>query len=441
MKITTFNLLGTSILSCLTFSSSLRANNNNNPNIILVMVDDMGYGDFGCYGNKVNQTPNIDRLAEKGMKFTDFHTNGAVSSPTRAALMTGRYQQYAGIEGVITAASHRDHGLDPSSITIAKLLRANNYETVIYGKWHLGYPVKHNPIYLGFDKFVGYISGNIDYFSHIDQEGYEDWWHQDKLHPEEGYTTHLITDYAERYLEQKHNKPFFLYLPFEACHGPWQGPNDKPVRGIKNGTYEKYEGRKDTKVVYTEMVKSLDDCMGRIVESLRKTGLEENTLILFFSDNGGSSLSCNAPWSGGKGSLLEGGHRVSSIAYWPKMIKAGSVSDETILTMDVLPTLCEATSTTMEGVFDGESFLQTLISGKKMPERTLFWRTHNSVCARHGDWKLTIDIKSGKTKLVNLSTDIKEKKNLCDQYPNKVRGLQNEIKQWEKGFRNIKQLS
>ena len=167
------------------------------------MADDMGYADFGCYGNTINKTPHIDRLAEKGMKFTDFHTNGAVSSPTRAALMTGRYQQYYGIEGVITAANHRKTGLDPSATTIAKLLRANNYETVIYGKWHLGYQKKFNPIHLGFDQFVGYVSGNIDYFSHIDQEGYEDWWHQDQLHPEEGYTTHLITDYAERYLKQK----------------------------------------------------------------------------------------------------------------------------------------------------------------------------------------------------------------------------------------------
>ena len=147
IKNTTLLLGCSTFLSCLASSFSLSAKSNT-PNIVLIMADDMGYADFGCYGNTINKTPHIDRLAEKGMKFTDFHTNGAVSSPTRAALMTGRYQQYYGIEGVITAANHRKTGLDPSATTIAKLLRANNYETVIYGKWHLGYQKKFNPIHL-----------------------------------------------------------------------------------------------------------------------------------------------------------------------------------------------------------------------------------------------------------------------------------------------------
>lgn len=440
IKNTTLLLGCSTFLSCLASSFSLSAKSNT-PNIVLIMADDMGYADFGCYGNTINKTPHIDRLAEKGMKFTDFHTNGAVSSPTRAALMTGRYQQYYGIEGVITAANHRKTGLDPSATTIAKLLRANNYETVIYGKWHLGYQKKFNPIHLGFDQFVGYVSGNIDYFSHIDQEGYEDWWHQDQLHPEEGYTTHLITDYAERYLKQKHDKPFFLYLPFEACHGPWQGPNDEAIRLIKEGKYETYDGRKDIKTAYREMVESLDECVGRIVKTLEENGLSDNTLVLFFSDNGGAKLSDNSPWSGYKGSLLEGGHRVSFIAHWPQQIKAGSVSNETIMSMDILPTLCEATSTPLEGVFDGHSFLSVLKSNDMMPERILFWRTGNAVCARQGSWKLTLNRKTGHGSLVDLSVDVKEKNNLWNQYPEKIESLRKAIEQWEAGFKEVKQFS
>lgn len=441
MAIKNVKLVKASLLTCLMAPTCIINAQNTTPNVVLIMVDDMGYADFGCYGSTVNKTPNIDRLAKNGIKFTDFHTNGAVSSPTRASLMTGRYQQYYGVEGVITAANHRKCGLDPDAITIAKLLKSNNYETVIYGKWHLGYAVKHNPIYLGFDEFVGYVSGNIDYFSHIDQEGYEDWWHQNKLYPEEGYTTYLITDYAERYLKKEHYKPFFLYLPFEACHGPWQGPTDKPVRGITNGKYENYPGRKDTKTAYTEMVETLDECMGRIITTLEETGLDKNTLVLFFSDNGGANLSNNAPWSGHKGSVLEGGHRVSSIAYWPGKIKAGSVCDETIITMDVLPTLCEVTSTPMNGIFDGYSFWPTILSGKKMPERTLFWRTGNATCARHGKWKLMMNRKTGECILIDLSTDVKEENNLMDQYPGKAKSLLNAIKKWEKNFEDIEQFS
>lgn len=411
------------------------------PNIILIVVDDMGYSDFGCYGNKINKTPNIDNLAKGGVRFTDFHTNGSVSSPTRAALMTGRYQQYAGIEGVITAANHRNCGLNPETITIADLLKANNYETVMYGKWHLGYQVENNPIHYGFDEFVGYVAGNVDYFSHIDQEGYEDWWHQDKKIKEEGYTTNLITDYALKYLQKKHDKPFFMYLPFEACHGPWQGPNDKAIRHIINGKYKVSEGRKDIKNVYKEMVKSLDENIGRIIEGLKVTGLDENTLILLFSDNGGAHLSNNSPWSGGKGSLLEGGHRVSSIVYWPGVIKSGQVSDETIMTMDILPTLCEVSSTPVKGNLDGISFWKVITKQEKMPERLLFWRYNGKVCVRQGDWKLTLNHKNKNTILVNLSEDISEKNNLASKYPQKVKELTEAILNWEKNFENIKKQS
>ncbi len=211
------------------------------PNVIVILVDDVGYGDYACYGHPTHKTPNLDKLASEGIKFTDFHSNGAVSSPTRAALMSGRYQQHFGIEGVITAASHRDVGLPLGTTTIASLLKSNGYKTAMYGKWHLGYPKENNPINYGFEKFVGYVSGNVDYFSHIDQEGYEDWWHQDRLVKEEGYTTHLITEYAERFIAETKDEPFFLYVAHEATHGPWQGPSDSAIRSIEDGEYKTKE--------------------------------------------------------------------------------------------------------------------------------------------------------------------------------------------------------
>ena len=170
-------------------------------NIIIIMADDLGYGDIGCYGNTTIKTPNLDAIAAGGMKFTDFHSNGAVCSPTRAALLTGRYQQRCGIEGVIYAkGSTRETGIPLQEITFAEVLKSAGYKTAIFGKWHLGYNVKFNPTKQGFDEFRGYVSGNVDYHSHIDGAGMEDWWKNDEKVPEEGYSTDLITKHAIRFI-------------------------------------------------------------------------------------------------------------------------------------------------------------------------------------------------------------------------------------------------
>jgi len=164
------------------------------PNIIIILADDYGYGDVGCYGSKRFKTPNIDALAAGGMRFTDFHSNGAVCSPTRAAFLTGRYQQRTGITGVVTAAGHRHTGLDLQEQTIAEVVKPAGYRSALFGKWHVGYAPAYNPVRQGFDEFIGYVSSNIDYHHHLDQTGREDWWKQDELKPEKGYSTDLITD-------------------------------------------------------------------------------------------------------------------------------------------------------------------------------------------------------------------------------------------------------
>ncbi len=205
------------------------------PNFVIIMADDLGYGDIGCYGNSRIKTPNIDRLAEEGTRLTDFHSSGAVCSPTRAGLMTGRYQQRAGIEAVIAAAPNsRTHtlGLQDQEVTFAEQLSKAGYQTAIFGKWHLGYHKQYNPVRHGFGQFRGYVSGNVDFFSHVDQAGQLDWWRDDRIEDEPGYTTHLITRHAVAFIDANHSGPFCLYVPYEPPHYPYQGPDDTPVRTV-----------------------------------------------------------------------------------------------------------------------------------------------------------------------------------------------------------------
>ncbi len=257
------------------------------PNIIFIMADDLGYGGLSCYGNKVIRTPHLDALAGSGVKCTDFHSNGAVCSPTRAALMTGRYQQRSGIEGVITAAGHREVGLALEEKTMAEAMKKLGYATALFGKWHLGYEARFGPVKQGFDEFRGFVSGNVDYHTHIDQEGFFDWWQQDQKKDEKGYLTDLITEDALDFIERKKDGPFFVVLHHGAPHYPLQDRETPGFRKVRNG-----EGRRapqpkvDREAVYVKMVEIMDEGVGRIVAQLEELKLRENTLIVFCSDNG-----------------------------------------------------------------------------------------------------------------------------------------------------------
>jgi arylsulfatase A-like enzyme len=286
------------------------------PNIIIIMADDLGYGDLSCYGGKHAKTPHIDALATGGMKFTDYHSNGAVCSPTRAALITGRYQQRSGISGVVTARGHRHTGLDLKETTFAEVLKSSGYTTALFGKWHLGYQVDFNPAKQGFDYFTGYVSGNIDYKSHYDQEGHEDWWEGTDLKPQEGYSTYLIARHGLRFLEKHKAQSFCLYLAHEAPHYPYQGPDDPAYRKAGNG--KPVAGiRKDKLNAYWEMIEAMDKTVGQIVDKVKQLGLEKNTFIFYCSDNGSAHHESNGGLKGKKGTVWEGGHRVPGIAYWP----------------------------------------------------------------------------------------------------------------------------
>jgi arylsulfatase A-like enzyme len=401
------------------------------PNIIVIMADDLGYGDIGCYGSETIKTPNIDALARGGMRFTDYHSNGAVCSPTRAALLTGRYQQRCGIEGVVTAAKHRHTGMALKEVTFAEVLKDHGYVTGLFGKWHVGYSVEFNPVKQGFDEFIGYVSGNVDYHSHIDQVGIDDWWKDGKKVPEEGYSTDLITRHGIDFIERHKDEPFCLYLPHEAPHYPFQGRGDPPERlpGGKKG--KKTKGQEIPRA-YKDMVEIMDEGIGRIVETVKRLGLERRTFIFFCSDNGAAKNGSNGVLSGYKGSLWEGGHRVPAIAYWPKKIKPGTVTHRTVLGMDLFPTMLSVAGAKLPVrlKLDGVNLLPMLMDNEKLPERTMFWRHGNQRAVRRGPWKLRIEGKN--VELYDLDEDLGEKKNLADARPEMVKALGDELSVWER---------
>jgi len=414
------------------------------PNVIIILADDLGYGDVGCYGSTVINTPNIDALAKGGLRFTDFHSNGAMCSPTRAALLTGRYQQRAGIQSVLSCKSTHDVGLAHKEITFAELLKPAGYATAMYGKWHLGFKPEFNPVTQGFDEFVGYVSGGSDYFSHVNRSGEPDWWKNDKLHPEKGYTTELLTDHAIEFIEKNRTRPFCVYVPYQAVHFPFQGPKDKAYRVVGGSYWSKakyglrYDDVNDRKTAYKEMVESMDANVGRIVQAVRKLGLEKKTLIFFTSDNGAYKwVGSNLPCSGQKGQLLEGGHRVPAIAYWPGKIKPATVTDETILTMDLFPTIAALAGVEVPPKLklDGVDIRAVLFEGKKLKPRTVFWRTSRAGAARRGPWKLLMRKARGNSPafvgLYNLHEDIAEKNNLAEKKPELLSQLKAEYAAWE----------
>jgi arylsulfatase A len=433
------NIIYIMILSVLIVScSSKNKSTGLTPNIVIIMADDLGYGGISCYDNTTIHTPNLDLLAANGVKFTDFHSNGAVCSPTRAALMTGKYQQRTGVGGVITAKSHRDVGLNLSETTIAEEFRKYGYNCGMFGKWHLGYSKKYNPTLHGFDEFIGFVSGNIDYHAHIDQEGYLDWWKDAEIENEEGYSTDLITEYGVEYIKEndpkKTGKPFFLYLPHEAPHGPYQRRVDKILRKVGKAGTEPVE-KDNISSIYKEMVEVMDEGIGKIIQILKETGQNKNTIVIFISDNGANSHGNNGNLKGYKGGVYEGGSRVPAIFSYPNIIKKGMINKQIVLTMDLLPTLLDFIGQKPSAAnIDGISIKENLIHQAKLPERDVFFAYKNKSFIRSGDWKLiSIESEKGdKIELYNLSNDIQEKNDVSSVHPDLVYVLLGKLELWKK---------
>jgi len=403
------------------------------PNIVLIMADDLGYGDLSCYGSELVNTPNIDALAKNGIRFTDYHSNGAVCSPTRAALMTGRYPQRTGVEGVITAARHREVGLPLEEVTIAEVLRDAGYATAMFGKWHLGYDIKQfGPLRQGFETFEGFVSGNVDYFNKIDQEGHKDWYIGDELRHVDGYVTDLINDGAVDWIGEhakaNEDQPFFLYLAHGAPHYPLQGPGDEGFREVGKRIRKMPD---DPKPVYKAMIESMDAGIGRVVAELEKRGLRENTLIVFCSDNGQASRYGGSAGElrGSKGTVYEGGHRVPMVWSWPEVVPNDKEHHATMIGMDMLPTFSALAGTSLpEGVeVDGIDMLTT--STFQFSERTLHWVHRDRHAMRAGEWKL---VRNGnkKPELYNLDEDLGEQKNLADEHPERVKQMLEAHEKW-----------
>ena len=331
------------------------------PNVGVIMADDFGYGDIGPYGGWID-TPRLDRMAREGMRFLDFHSSGNVCSPTRVGLMTGRYQQRVGIPGVLFAnparPSHHD-GMAAGELTLAEALGPRGYATGIYGKWHLGYRARFNPVRHGFDEFRGFVSGNIDYHSHVDTMGRADWWRDDEPSTEAGYVTHLVTKHALRFIERHRDRPFFLYLPHHAPHYPFQEPDDPADRAV-GGEFDPRGSVADRRRAYRDVVREMDAGVGEVLDALKAHGIADRTLVWFFSDNGGAQWGSNGPLRGLKATDWEGGYRVPSIAVWPGRIPAGTESNQLASTLDVMPTLLSLVGTRAEPPPPGNAGAMTL---------------------------------------------------------------------------------
>src|ERR1044072_8067367 len=334
------------------------------PNIIFILADDLGWGDLSCYGRPDYRTPNIDQLALQGTKFTDAYSASAICTPTRCAYITGRYPARfrIGLEEPLVV-TNSNVGLEPGQKTIASLLKQSGYETALVGKWHLGFRPEWGPNAHGFDEFFGILAGAGDYFLHKNGLGQPDLF--ENLTPVErnGYLTDLLTERAVNYVKKPRSAPFFLSLQYTAPHWPWQGRkggervsfSDKtpePTTMAAGGSLE----------LYAQMMRSLDDGVGRVMKALKAAGLDTNPLVIFTSDNGGERFSYEWPFSGAKGDLLEGGIRVPAIVRWPGVVPAKRVTQQMAITMDWTATILAAgkTSAAVDYPLDGTDLLPAI---------------------------------------------------------------------------------
>lgn len=413
------------------------------PNIIMLLVDDMGYADLGCMGSKDIRTPNIDRIANEGVRMTDCYASAPVCSPTRAAFLTGRWQQRCGIEWAIGLTSEEEKrvdgrlvtveerftmGLEPEDSFLTPLLKKQGYGTACYGKWHLGFKPEHNPAKHGFDEYWGIIGGQCDYYRYHYIDGMKQLYEKTEMTTAEGYITDLIHQRAVRYIRDEGTSPFFIYVPYNAVHHPFQVPDD-PTQFYT--AENKYDG---TRAGYAKMMESIDKGIGDILAALEAKGVLDNTLIIFTSDNGGERFSDNGPLFNHKTTLWEGGIRVPCLLRWPDGgLPKGAVSNQPAITMDLSATILAAAGVPIPQSMDGINLLPILKGEQPAVERTFGWRVDRSrrkmKALRHGDWKYVQD--DLVEMLFNLRDDIGERHNHYYERLDKVKELKAKLAEWE----------
>ena len=397
------------------------------PNILVILVDDLGYGDLSSYGATDLKTPNIDRLVAAGIRFDSFYANCPVCSPTRAALLSGRYPDMVGVPGVIRTHITDNWGyLSPHAVLLPKVLKENGrfsnrpYHTAIVGKWHLGLDSPNTPNERGFDHFHGFLGDMMDdYYNHRRHGNNYMRLDGEDIDPE-GHATDLFTQWAIDYINDraKSDRPFFLYLAYNAPHAPVQPPDDWLDRVRKHQT-----GIDEKRARLVALIEHLDDGIGKVITALKEAGVSDNTMVIFTSDNGGQLGvgASNGPLNGGKGQMYEGGIRVPMCAVWPGKIKPGTRSNRVALSMDLYPTICDAAGAKVTHQIDGRSILPTLL-GKSQPDedRFLFWVRREGgdiggrayYAARNGDYKLVQNSPYEPMELYNLKDDPQEQKPL-----------------------------
>ncbi len=395
---------------------------NHKPNIIFILVDDLGYGDLSIMGADDLQTPHIDNLLSKGINFSQFYANSSVCSPSRAALLTGNYPDIVGVPGVIRQWETESWGyLQPGITTLPEVLKKAGYQTAMIGKWHLGLQSPNKPTEKGFEFFKGFLADMMDdYFNHL--RGGENWMREnEKILTPEGHATNLFTQWSVDYINQKKEseKPFFLYLAYNAPHDPIQPP---PAWLTKVKEREKDIG--DERAGIVALIEHLDEGIGKVINAVKDAGIEKKTLIIFTSDNGGSLYrkANNGPLRGGKQDMYEGGLRVPAGIYWPGTIKPAK-NDSLVVLMDMFPTICDIAGAEIPADLPSVSIMP-ILSGQKMTtnDRTIFYMRREGFkynglayyAVRKGDYKLVQNTPYEPFQFFNIKEDLAEKEVLPD---------------------------
>ena len=400
------------------------------PCFVFILADDIGHADLGCYGGRASVSPSIDRLAAQGVRYTDAYSNAPVCSPTRFALMTGRWQYRlrAGADEPIASRARGSAvlGLPPEHPTLPSLLREAGYATALAGKWHLGYLPHFGPLKSGYQEFFGVMAGGVDYFTHCDPYGVHDLWEGEKEVSRKGYLTDLISQRAVSWIEKQNpsRTPFLLSVHYTAPHWPWESREDEAEsKRIHKAIVHLDGGSIGT---YRKMISHMDEGIGKILAALERIGGANDTLVVFTSDNGGERFSDNWPLVGGKMDLLEGGIRVPQVARWPGRLPAGQVSDRLTITMDWTATMLAAAGVPPHADFplDGISLLE------KPRDRELFWRMkyRQQKAMRTGEYKyLSLE---GHEFLFNLAQDARERANLAKREPDRLAAMRARYGEW-----------
>lgn len=451
LQVTSAALLATQIPGC-------QLKNGRKPNMVLIFADDLGYGDLGCYGNQEIKSPNIDRLASEGIRFTDFYVTGPACTPSRSGLLTGRYPQRNGLCDMIrndrvnygfrfseleyAHSEEMNLGLDLREVTIAQALKKAGYTTGIVGKWDSGRAWRFLPLQRGFDFFYGFANTGIDYWTH-ERYGIPSMFRGNELVKEQGYATHLFKREALKFIEDNKDRPFFLYVPFNAPHGASNLENTGPQAPEE---YIRIYGEPpgDNRMRYKANVSCLDAAVAAILRKLKDLGMEENTLVIFTSDNGGYTGN-NMPLRDGKGTTYEGGIRVPFIAKWPGQIPEGRVSHEFCSTLDLFPAFLDvAGAKPFNSIkLDGFNILPVLTAQGKSQRKDHFWEYQGRRGARVGHLKWVAQraryelLPEGYTgELYDLENDMSEQRDLTTIKPELCREMKARWESWMQEMAN-----